>query len=109
MPLITDTDIDLAGIPKTDLEEHLHPFGAGKFAVKQVMEPLPAAFLSQKRLDYDVRTDDNPVYVGFNVIGAATSDSGWVVQKLTYDSSSRVTVVQTAIGSWDSRASLTYS
>ena len=101
--------IDLAGVPPTDLEEHTHPFGANTFAAKNVVEPIPAAFLSQKRLDYDGRSDDNPVYVGFNVRGAVSSDVTWVIQKLTYDGSNRVTLVQIALDAWDNRASATYA
>ena len=109
MANIYEETIDLAGVPPTDLEEHTHPFGAGTFAAKNVVEPIPAAFLSQKRLDYDVRTDDNPVYVGFNMRGTATSASTWILQKLTYDGSDRVTLVQIAIDSWDNRTTATYS
>lgn len=63
----------------------------------------------QKRLDYDVRTDDNPVYVGYGASGLATTDDGWLINQLTYDGSDRVTLVQSAIGTWDDRASLTYA
>lgn len=97
----TQTDYDLGATAPTDLEEHTHPFGANTFAAKNVVEPIPAAFLSQKRLDYAGRSDDSPVYVGFNIRGAATSDTTWILQKLTYDGSSRVTLVQIAIDAWD--------
>jgi hypothetical protein len=95
--------------PAIDKEEHTHPFGEGAFGAKMVMEPMPPAAYTQKFLDYDVRTDSNPVYVGFNFRGAATSDTNWVLQKLTYDASSRVTIVQIAIDSWDNHASATYT
>lgn len=104
-----EKDVDLSGVSPTDLEEHVHPFGAGTFAAKNVIQPLPGAFSSQKRIDYDVRTDDNPVYVGYNIRGAATSVTTWVLQKLTYDGSNRITLVQVALDSWDNRAAATYS
>ena len=90
-------------------EEHTHPFGEGAFGAKMVMEPMPPASYSQKRLDYDVRTDSNPVYVGFNFRGALSSATNWVLQKLTYDGSNRVTLVQIAVDSWDNRTTATYS
>lgn len=62
----------------------------------------------QSRIDYDGRSDDNPVYVGTAARGVATSGQ-WLISKMTYDGSNRVTAVQTAIGTWDGRASLTYS
>lgn len=95
--------------PAIDKEEHTHPFGENAFGSKQVIEPIPSAFLSQKRLDYSGRGDSNPVYVGFNVLGALTSTTNWVIQKLTYDISNRVTLVQVATDSWDNRVTATYS
>jgi hypothetical protein len=100
---------DTKATPEADLEEHTHPFGSGTFGAKYVVQPIPAAYASQKRIDYDVRTDENPVYVGYNIRGAATSDSTWVLQKISYDGSNRVTLVQIATGSWDDRASVTYA
>lgn len=63
----------------------------------------------QIRLDYDGRSDDNPVYVGYATAGTASSDSDWMILKFTYDGSDRVTLVQIAYGAWDSRTGLTYS
>lgn len=95
--------------PAIDREEHFHPFGDTNFGAKMVIEPFPAGSFTQKRLDYDVRTDDNPVYVGFNVREKGTSDERWIIQKLTYDGSDRVTLIQIAIDSWDNRSTATYS
>lgn len=100
---------DTQATPVTDFEEHTHPFGANTFGAKNVVQPIPAAFLSQKRIDYDVRTDDNPVYVGYNVRGAGVADTNWILQKMTYDGSNRITLVQVSIDSWNNRASTTYS
>ncbi len=91
------------------IEEHTMPFGEGKVAAKSVIEYIPAGTLTQKFLDYDVRSDSNPVYVGFNLRGALTSDANWLLQKLTYDGSNRVTTVQVAIDSWTNRTTTTYS
>lgn len=95
--------------PAIDQEEHSHPFGENAFGVKLVMEPMPAGSVTQKRLDYDVRTDSNPVYVGYNFKGALVSDTNWALQKLTYDGSARVTLVQVAVDSWNNRSTTSYS
>lgn len=58
------------------------------------------------RCDYDVRTDDNPVYVGYGYADQPITSTGWLIYKLTYDGSSRVTVKQTATGIWNNRVSL---
>jgi hypothetical protein len=109
MANVSRETIDLEGVSPTDLEEHVHPFGAGTFAAKTVVEPIPAAFLSRKKMDYSVRTDGQPVYVGFNNRGSLTSDSNWVIQKLTYNTNGFVTDVDIAIDSWDNRTGATYA
>jgi hypothetical protein len=95
--------------PAIDYEEHKMPFGDTSIAAKSVVEYIPAGSLTQKFLDYGARTDSNPIYVGFNIMGQATSATNWLIQQLTYDGSSRVTQVQIAVGAWTNRASLTYS
>src|SRR3990167_8114328 len=92
--------------PALDLEEHTHPFGDSAFGCKMVVQPIPAGFISQKLIDYDVRTDSNPVYVGFNIRGIATTVETWVIQKITYDVDDRPTVIKIAVGAWDDRTSL---
>lgn len=62
----------------------------------------------ETRFDYDTRTDGNPVYVGKNANGTATSASTWTVQKFTYDSSNRCTRIQVLTGIWDNRATLAW-
>lgn len=65
---------------------------------------------SQTYMDYVARTDDQPVYIGSAARGVATSAEGWLVKKITYDASSRPTVIQNGIGAWDNRAiSIVYS
>lgn len=64
---------------------------------------------SEQRLDYDVRVDGNPVYVGTADPGTATSAAAWTVVKLTMDASARLTRKQTiASAIWDDRASLAW-
>jgi len=98
-----------------EMEYHYHPFGDGFLAAKRTVQPLPAAFDSEKRLDYDTRTDDQPVYVGFaeyqfasatDVVTPTTDTSVWVIQKFTYGASDRITRIEARRGAWDDRASL---
>lgn len=63
----------------------------------------------QQRIDYGARTDGQPVYLGQSVMGTATSVDNWVIYKFTYDGSDHATLRQVATGTWDNRASLTYS
>lgn len=95
--------------PSIDYEEHKMPFGDGSIAAKSVVEYIPAGSLTQKFLDYSTRTDSNPVYVGYNIMGNGQGVTNWLIQKLTYDSSNRVTQVQIAIGAWSNRTALIYS
>lgn len=59
-------------------------------------------------LDYDVRTDGQPVYQGFADTGVATSTPEWLIYKFSFNGSNQVTNRDVAYGSWDNRASLTY-
>ena len=43
------------------------------------------------RLDYDVRTDGQPVYQGFAPTGLGESQDGWLIYKFTYDGSNNMT------------------
>lgn len=68
-------------------------------------EGLPTRSPSREnRLDYDTRTDANPVYVGDAAPGAATSALAWTVLKLHYDSDNRLTRKQVQVDiAWDNR------
>ena len=55
-----------------------------------------------------MRTDAQPVYLGWAKPGVATSTKDWFIQKFTYDGSDRMTLRQRALGSWDNRTSLSY-
>lgn len=95
-------------------EYHYHPFGDGYLAAQRVVQPLPEAFDSEKRLDYASRTDDNPVYIGFaeyqfnseGTVVPTTDVSTWIIQKLTYDASDRITRIEVRRGTWDARTTL---
>jgi len=60
------------------------------------------------RIDYDTRTDDNPVYVGLAAKGLSESATGWLLYKFEYDANNRIVSKKVAYGSWDNRASATY-
>lgn len=64
---------------------------------------------SQMFVDYDTRTDGQPVYVGYASRGVASSTASWTLFKLTYNASDYVTSRQVAYDSWDNRASATYA
>lgn len=59
----------------------------------------------QKRIEY---SGTNPIYVGISSSGVGSSNPYWTIQKITYSGDSP-TLIQTAYGAWDSRASLSYS
>lgn len=65
----------------------------------------------QLRADYLARTDGLPTYMGYAPKGLASSSTGWLLQKFTYDASSQCTLRQIAYNSWDLRADVgtTYS
>lgn len=62
----------------------------------------------QQRLDYGARTDGQPVYMGFADKGLGISASGWLLQKFTYDASSKMTARQISYDSWDDKELATY-
>lgn len=62
--------------------------------------------VTDTRIDYQARTDGNPEYVGKATQGTLPSETGWIIQKLIYDASARLTRVQTIIGIWDNRITL---
>lgn len=61
---------------------------------------------TQQRIDYDVRTDGQPVYVGYAPRGTATSGI-WMIQKFTFTTVSGTdyaTLRQIAYDAWTNRA-----
>lgn len=66
----------------------------------------------QMAIDYDVRTDGQPLYLGYTAMGQSTTDNRWQIAKFTYTTINTADYVLTkklAIGAWDSRSLLTYS
>jgi hypothetical protein len=69
-----------------------------------------------KELDYDGRTDGQPVYIGKAPAGAKTTDTTWTIWKLTYDGSNNflrqrigVSVDGKTKNLWSNRANLDYT
>jgi len=60
-------------------------------------------------MDYQARTDYQPVYLGTAPPGTAASSPTWAVRYLTYDGSSRLLQIQNAVGAWSNRTTLSYS
>jgi len=60
-------------------------------------------------LDYQSRTDYQPVYLGTAPPGTPTTAPGWALRLLTYDGSARLTSILNASGAWVNRTSLSYS
>ncbi len=63
---------------------------------------------TQIAADYGANTDGSPVYLGYAIVGKATSDDAWMIYKFTYDGNVQMLTKKTAYGTWDGRASLTY-
>lgn len=68
----------------------------------------------QQIFDYDIRTDMQPVYIGWATCGVATSASSWKIRKFAYNVDGSVATITYANGDvgfrakWDDRATLTY-
>ncbi len=62
----------------------------------------------QFRMDYTNRTDGQPTYYGVAQKGIANSTAGWVVYYYTFNGSN-ITGATLGYGSWDNRATLTYT
>lgn len=60
-------------------------------------------------LDYQSRTDYQPVYLATAAPGTPTTAPNWAVRLLTYDGSARLTSILNASGAWSNRTSLSYS
>lgn len=58
----------------------------------------------QTRIEW---TGSNPIYVGVADPGLTAAQTGWLILKITW-SGSTPTVIQTAVGIWDDRASIMY-
>lgn len=72
-----------------------------------VLNPGGPAPAQTRLIDYDVRSDANPVYIGVAAQGSLTSLPVWLIQKLSYDTSNRITQQESLVNVvWDNRASL---
>lgn len=71
-----------------------------------VME-YPQSF--QFSIDYDDRTDGQPVYMGYAPKGSAEGDEDWLIFKFTYNESNQVLTRKSAFGNWTDRATLSYN
>lgn len=60
----------------------------------------------ETRLDYDVRSDTQPVYIGRAVNNTDVANSGWTIEKFTYDGANRPIRKQVLAGAWNDRATL---
>lgn len=68
----------------------------------QILYTEPYAAL---RFDFDV--DGNLIYLGKHVeLSPSSADETWIITKYTYDVNGTITMKQTTVGAWDSRASL---
>jgi hypothetical protein len=95
-------------------------FGAGRVRASEVERLIYDQSLNaiktstvppniQMRLDYGTRTDNQPDYVGYATKGLATSASGWMIQKMTYnDDTDLLETRQISYDAWDDRASASY-
>lgn len=69
----------------------------------------------QQIFDYDVRTDFQPVYIGWATCGVATNVPKWKIRKFTYNSDGSISQIQYANGdvgfraTWTLHTSLPYS
>lgn len=66
----------------------------------------------QMQIDYDVRTDGQPLYQGYTAMGQSDTDNRWQIAKFTYttiNGADYVTNKKLAIGAWSNRANLTYA
>lgn len=61
---------------------------------------------TQRLVDYDGRTDGQPVYIGRARISASQDDTVWLIHYTTYDANGYFTSVLSKEGAWSSRALL---
>jgi hypothetical protein len=63
----------------------------------------------QFSIDYDDRTDGQPVYIGYAPKGSAAGDNDWLIFMFTYNESDQVLTRKSAFGNWTDRATLSYN
>lgn len=102
-PSLTNTAHALTGQTKTsaaESREHEETLYAKRTTEIPSNMQMRAAYSS---------TDGLPDYLGFAPRGLASSTTGWLLQKFTYDASRQCTLRQIAYDSWDNRAVATYA
>lgn len=78
------------------------------FISSQANPDVTTAAIIDVEADYSGRSDYQPVYLGTAPPGTDPTTGTWNVRKLTYDGSSRLTLIQNATGPWDDRTTLPY-
>jgi hypothetical protein len=69
----------------------------------------------QQVFDYGLRTDQQPVYIGWATCGVPQSASSWKIRLFTYNSDGSIAQIQYANGDvgfraiWNNRTSYVYS
>lgn len=93
-----DTVDQRGAVKPSNLEQEVFDTKVGAYRYVEIPSNL------QMRLDYDTRTDGQPVYIGYAPRGLASSATGWLIQKHTYDVNNFMTLRQIAYDIWDDRA-----
>lgn len=90
------TSVDQRGAVKpSNLEQEVFDTKIGAYRYVEVPSNLQAR--------YAYNADGTVLYAGYAVRGLGASDTGWLLQKFTYDTM-KVTLRQIAYSSWDLRA-----
>jgi len=90
------SNIDQRGAVKpSNLEQEAFDKAVGGYRYIEIPSNLQAR--------YAYNADGTVLYAGYAVRGLASSATGWLLQKFTYDSM-KVTLRQIAYSSWDLRA-----
>ena len=99
----TDPNAPYGNVRASEVESSIYESAIKAIRISDIPSHL------QMLLDYDTRTDGQPVYQGWGAQGLATSSSGWLIQNFTFNVSSQVTGRKTWFGSYDGRASGSYT
>ena len=90
-----DTINQHGAVKPSSLEQEIFDSKIGASRIIEIPSNLQAR--------YAYNADSTVLYAGYAVRGLASSDTGWLLQKFTYDSM-KVTLRQIAYASWDLRA-----
>ena len=86
---------------------------AGSTSIATIGTLAASTYAYPATVDYDTRTDEQPVYVGYAPPGTATSSAAWIIIKYNFTSNVPsdplpADGVYTATKAWDNRASYSY-